>query len=418
MAGGVGGYLNKKHPQHPHSQYGDNENDAPITQPELAQRQAATREIRLKAPGLGAGRRNQSISGPGVPFRDAVTGPPRAGSPLTMQQAGAQNGFATQVRNQINRQGQAYAQRDPLWADSTLGSDSLDTVRDNSYGHYNDGNDQELEDTQGQHVEGYDDQDVGLSDQRSDSDPEEEEVDQNNVVYNQNFSAYSRQPGTNQTNIPVRGVHTGRFVVEPQVQQHQQQVVDTFAPSEVDEDTMHSIADDGGRNHPRKGSAVNGGRDYHRNASSKRQAEHISNLDFDEETLHKMPYEELRNQSFDENPSQAKKPVTQSLTSPPQTLSERMGLFKAQSPEDRAAFLATLSIDEWEEAGQWLMVQFGTVMTKVAAARRERRKIAAAFEEKLAARDAEVREKTDGVTAVLQQMKNGGQDLLRGRTPT
>lgn len=131
-----------------------------------------------------------------------------------------------------------------------------------------------------------------------------------------------------------------------------------------------------------------------------------------------MPYEELRNQSFDENPTRAGKPVTQSLTTPPQTLSERMELFKARSPEDRAVFLATLSIDEWEEAGQWLMVQFGTVMTKVAAARRERRKIAAAFEEKLAARDAEVREKTDGVTAVLQQMKNGGQDLLRGRTPT
>lgn len=412
MASNLRDYVNKKHPQH-----GGSENDAPATRQELQQRQVATQEMRLKLPGQGAGRRNQSISGPGVPFRDAVTGPARSGSPLTMQ-AGAQNGFAAQGRVQINGQGQAYAQRGPLWADSTLGSDSLDTVRDNSFGHYSDGNDQELEDTQGQHVEGYDDQDVGLSDQRSDSDPEEEEVDQNNVRYNQNFNAYSRQPGINQTNIPVRGVHTGRFVVEPQVQQQQQQVVDTFAPSEVDEDTMHSIAGNGGRNHPQKASAANGGRDYHRNASSKRQAEHISSLDFDEETLHKMPYEELRNQSFDEIPNQAQKPATQSLTTPPQTLGERMELFKARSPEDRAAFLATLSIDEWEEAGQWLMGQFGTVMTKVAAARRERRKIAAAFEEKLAARDAEVRERTDGVTAVLQQMKNGGQDLLRGRTPT
>ena len=64
------------------------------------------------------------------------------------------------------------------------------------------------------------------------------------------------------------------------------------------------------------------------------------------------------------------------------------------------------------------MKQFGTVMGKAADARRERRKIAAEFEDRLAARDAEVREKADGVTVALKDLKNGGQNLLRGRTPT
>lgn len=95
-----------------------------------------------------------------------------------------------------------------------------------------------------------------------------------------------------------------------------------------------------------------------------------------------------------------------------------MKLFKGAPAENQAEFLATLSIDEWEDAGEWLMKQFGTVMDKVADARRERRKIAAEFEHRLAARDAEVRDKIDGVTDALNYLKNGGNDLLRGKTPT
>lgn len=431
MVGGVQGFVNKKH-----QQYGGNENEAPVTQAELAQRQAAVRELGLKAPGLGAGRRSHSASSSGVPFRDAATAPARAGSPLAMQHAGAQNGFATQGRNQINGQGQGYAQIESMWAESTLGSDSLGTVRDRPLGYLN-SDDNELEDTQGQHH----DQDAGLSDQISDSDPEEEEVGQNIAGYHQNHNANPRQPGTNQTSIPVRGVHTGRFVGEPQGQQHQPPITETvlsngkgagngsgqsynqkmtsgrlgrqvqkdedhhkgrdaFAPSEVDEDTMHSIAGNGGK-HPRKG--------------SKRQADDISDVDFDLETLFKMPYKDLRNQPFDEDLNQDKHP---SLIGLPPSLDERMELFKAERPEDQAAFLASLSIDEWEEAGEWLMKQFGTVMTKVADARRDRRKIATEFENRLAARDAEVRQRTDDVTAALKDIKKAGEDLLRGKTPT
>lgn len=418
MAGGVGNYVNRKN-----QQYGsNNENDAPITQPELAQRQAVAQGLRLKAPGLGAGRRNQSISGPGVPFRDIVT---------------------SSGTHQTNDQGQAYSQPGSLWPESSVGSDSLSTIKDKSFGHYEDNNDHELEDTHGQDldqdVEDHD-EDVGLSDRRSETDPEEEEVEQNNDGYYQDYNAYPRQPGTNQSNIPMRGVATNRF--NPPVQQRQppameavlsngkraangsgqsynlsgqlghqeqededqQQEMDRFAPSEIDEDTMHSIAGNG-RNNPRK-------------ASSKRQREDISRLDFDRETLFEMTYEKLEKQPFDEDPNQPKTPVTPSLEGPPKSLDERMELFMAKQAEERAEFLATLSIDEWEEAGEWLMGQFGSVMSRAVDARRERRKIAANFEDKLAARDSEIRKRADGVTASLKELKSGGQDLLRGKTPT
>lgn len=406
MAGGVGDYVNRKHPQYG----GNNENDAPITQPELAQRQAAAQGLRFKAPGLGAGRRNQSMFGPSVPFRDTVTGTDT---------------------HQTSNQGQVYAQPGSLWAESSLGSDSLSTVKDKSFGHYEDNSDHELEDAHGQDL----DQDVGLSDQRSEIDPEEEGAEQNDGYYN----AYPRQPGTNQSNIPMRGVTTNRF--NPPVRQRQPPVmeavlsggkkaangsgqsykkntsgrlglqdqedenqtheVDRFAPSEVDEDTMHSIAGNG-QNNPRK-------------ASSKRQREDNSSLDFDREMLIVMPYERLERQPFDDDPNQRKTSVAQGS---PKSLDERMELFKSKSAEERAEFLATLSIDEWEEAGEWLMKQFGSVMGRAADARRERRKIAAKFEDKLAARDAEVRKRANGVTASLKDLKNGGQDLLRGKTPT
>ncbi|KFY60492.1 hypothetical protein V496_05310 [Pseudogymnoascus sp. VKM F-4515 (FW-2607)] len=413
MAGGVGDYVNRKH-----SQYGgNNENDAPITQPELAQRQAAAQGLRFKAPGLGAGRRNQSMSGPSVPFRDTVT---RTGT------------------HQTSDQGQTYAQPGSLWAESSFGSDSLSTVKDKSFGHHEDNSDHELEDAHGQDLD-QDvedrDQDVGLSDQRSEIDPEEEEAEQNDGYYN----VYPRQPGTNQSNIPMRGVTTNRFNppvrqrqppameavlsdgkraangpgqsykkntsgrlgYQDQEDENQQHEVDRFAPSEVDEDTMHSIVGNG-QNNPRK-------------ASSKRQREDISSLDFDREMLIVMPYERLERQPFDEDPNQPKTSVAQGS---PKSLDERMELFKSKPAGERAEFLATLSIDEWEEAGEWLMKQFGSVMGRAADARRERRKIAAKFEDKLAARDAEVRKRADGVTASLKDLKNGGQDLLRGKTPT
>ncbi|KFY39497.1 hypothetical protein V495_05916 [Pseudogymnoascus sp. VKM F-4514 (FW-929)] len=430
MAGGVGDYLSKKHPQH------GKENDAPISRQELAQRKSFAQGLKLQP---GAGRRSHSASSSGVPFRDTVSGPPRTGSPLAMQQVGVHNGFASQGRNQVNGQGQDYPERGHLWNDSTLDSDSLDTVKDGPFDHYDNGDDHELADTQGRHVEGYD-QEVRLSDQRSDSDPEEEEVDQDNIQYHQNYNGYPRQPGMNQTSIPVRG-HTGRFVGESQAQQRQSPVmetvlsngkkaanwqgygqkkmpgrpghqvqedgdqqleVDTFAPSEVNEDTMQSVAGNGG---------------IHHGHSSKRHADDISDLDFDRETLSKMPYEKLKNQPFDEDPNQAESPVAQLLAGAPQSLGARMELFKTRPADERAAFFASLTIDEWEEAGEWLMTQFGTVMGKVVDARRDRRKVAAGFEDKLAARDAEVKETTDGVASALQQLKNGGQDLLRGRTP-
>ncbi|KFY73159.1 hypothetical protein V499_06732 [Pseudogymnoascus sp. VKM F-103] len=423
MAGGVQGFVNKKH-----QQYGGTENETPLSQAEIQQRKTAVRDLGLKAPGPAAGRRSLSTSGPGVPFRDGVTGPARAASPLAMQQAGAQNGFATQGRTQSNGQGQAYTQRESMWAESSLGSDSLFTVKDKSLGHFY--SDDEL---QGQHVEGQD-QDVGLSDQRSDSDPEEEEADQNMAGYH---NANPRQPGISQASIPMRGVITRRF--EPKMQQQQrpvtetapsngkrasngsvknynqktmpgrghqvqkdgdhQQEVDAFAPSEVDEDTIHSIGGNGGK-HPRKG--------------SKRQAEDISNIDFDHKTLYEMSYADLEKQPFDEDPNQAE---NSSLTGLSKPLDDRMKMFQNAPAENQAAFLATLSIDEWEDAGEWLMKQFGTVMGKVADARRERRKIAAEFEERLAARDAEVRNKIDGVEDALNFLKDGGNDLLRGKTP-
>ncbi|KFY25250.1 hypothetical protein V493_04742 [Pseudogymnoascus sp. VKM F-4281 (FW-2241)] len=438
MSSGLRNFVHKKNPQH-----GGNENDVPVVTPaELAQRQNAAREMRLKLSGPAAGRRSQSTSGPGVPFRDAAIAPARVGSPLNMQQAGVQNGFATQGRNQINEQ-QAYAQMEPLWAESTLGSDSLGTVRDNSSNQYNDGKDHEFEDTQGPHIEDHD-QDVGFSDQRSDTDPEEEEVDQNIAGYHQNFNAHLSQPGGNQTSIPVRGAYTNRFMGGFQAQQQslpameadfpngkrvsngvgqnynqknmpghlghqveevggQQHDIDTFAPSEVDEDTIHSIAGNGGK---------------HSSKASKRQADDISNIDFDKDTLFNMPYQELENQPFDEDPGRAKTAVSPFLTGLPISLNARMELFKTKSAEERAEFLATLSLDEWEEAGDWLMHEFSSMMSKIGRARRERRKIAAEFEKKLAARDAEVRDKTDGVTVALKGLKNGGQDLLRGKTPT
>ena len=430
MVGGVGDFLNRKHQQH-----GGNENDAPAVRQDLSQRQAATQ---LKFAVSGTGLRGRSIPGSSLPSRAAVTGPARAGSPLAIQQPDTQNAFATQGKNQINGHGQAYAQTEShLWAESTLGSDSVDTVRDGSFADndnaLNVDYDHETRDRKSQGFAGFGES-AGSSDERSESDAEEEEANQDNARYIRTYDNNLRQPGINNTNIPVRGGHTRRFGSEPQIQQHynqnqvsgrlgyqfqdgriQQQNIDTFAPSEIDEDTIHSTVSNGF--HSNANGALENARQANR-SSSKRQAEDISNLDFDHDKLYKMPYEALKKQPFDEDPNSTKPPLALPPAGSLKSLDERLEWYKSQPREVQAAFLATLPIEEWEQAGEWIMKQFGTVMTKVADARRERRKVATEFEARVAARDAKVKQEADSVATALQQLKHGGQDLLRGRTPT
>ncbi|KAK6436111.1 hypothetical protein LTR95_007697 [Oleoguttula sp. CCFEE 5521] len=78
----------------------------------------------------------------------------------------------------------------------------------------------------------------------------------------------------------------------------------------------------------------------------------------------------------------------------------------------RTKFMASLTIDEWDEAGAWLVEHFGAVVQKFTGVRRDKRKAAIAFESEIEARDNAVGAKRQQIKGALDEMKVNGNAVL------
>ncbi|KAJ4294770.1 hypothetical protein N0V88_005004 [Collariella sp. IMI 366227] len=82
-----------------------------------------------------------------------------------------------------------------------------------------------------------------------------------------------------------------------------------------------------------------------------------SSLDYNDAELHAMSFSDLRTQPFDFDPCY------------------------------QLAFCGQLSLDEWDEAGDWFLAQFGDVVARLRKARRAKRQMVQRFEGEVAARE-------------------------------
>lgn len=87
------------------------------------------------------------------------------------------------------------------------------------------------------------------------------------------------------------------------------------------------------------------------------------------------------------------------------------------SEEDRQTYFSNLSIDEWEECGDQLLDEFSKLLSEMKELRRARRRTAAMFEAEIKRRHDAVREESSDLDKKLNEMKTGGAEVLRGRTP-
>jgi len=135
-------------------------------------------------------------------------------------------------------------------------------------------------------------------------------------------------------------------------------------------------------------------------------------FDYDTPALYNMPYADLQAESFDYNP-RAPEPVLppEKVAAP---LPDRLAHAHSQLDQrQQEQFFASLNIDEWEDAGDWFLEQFGGLIKKMKELRREKRKLAGKLEDEVAERDDQIMRKKQRLNGEMEGMKSQGQGLLR-----
>jgi hypothetical protein len=136
-------------------------------------------------------------------------------------------------------------------------------------------------------------------------------------------------------------------------------------------------------------------------------------LDYDDAALHSMSYSDLHNEAFDHDPTRV---AVQAATEPSgQSLEDRLVHYKDKDENGQHHFFTEISVPEWEACGDWFLEQFSEVVQKMKTRRQNKRKMVAAFESEIAAREKTVRVKVEMIDRTLGDLKREGDQMMQGR---
>jgi hypothetical protein len=136
-------------------------------------------------------------------------------------------------------------------------------------------------------------------------------------------------------------------------------------------------------------------------------------LDYDDRALAEMDYNELKGQAFDYDPAHAEPPSGQH---PAQgTLSDKLGHFMDKDAKTQATFFNTMSINDWDNSGDWFLEKFEDVMHRLRDARKTKRKMVDEFEDEIAEREEAVRNKIINIGQTLDELRNEGEVMMKGK---
>ncbi|TPR09343.1 hypothetical protein CAN33_008710 [Aspergillus niger] len=144
--------------------------------------------------------------------------------------------------------------------------------------------------------------------------------------------------------------------------------------------------------------------------------------DYPPEILRQKSFKDLQSEPFDHTPTAtASAPVKTTTPAPTPgpnaTSDEKMDFLMNSEDKDRRDFFSTLTMNEWEDYGDLLIDQFSDALSKMKDLRHARRKTAALFEAEIARRNEVVEEQSADLTRKLEEMRSGGAEVLKGRTP-
>lgn len=134
--------------------------------------------------------------------------------------------------------------------------------------------------------------------------------------------------------------------------------------------------------------------------------------DYPPNILQSKTYADLKAESFDYNP--APPPPIFPPQEPPLPLTEKLDRLKNLTEDQRQAFFSSLSIDQWEESGDWILERFSILLNKEKEARRQRREVASVFENEIERRYESVEQEGEVINKRLEEMRTGGMGVLKG----
>jgi hypothetical protein len=135
--------------------------------------------------------------------------------------------------------------------------------------------------------------------------------------------------------------------------------------------------------------------------------------DYKDSTLHKMRYEELRNQPFDFDPARATAQI--GGVTPMETLTTQLQHYKGQAEAAQRTFFTEMSVADWESSGDWFMDQFSVVAQKLKEARKSRRAVVEQFETEIHNREQLITTRTRSIGDKLGKMREDGEHLLQDK---
>jgi hypothetical protein len=136
-----------------------------------------------------------------------------------------------------------------------------------------------------------------------------------------------------------------------------------------------------------------------------------SDGDYDLETLHAMRYDDLRDESFDTDPRASDQPLSNDIAHKP--LIERLTYVQTNFDAGKQTdFFHDLPTTEWEDAGDWFLDQFSSIIKRTKEARQKKRKLAQEFEKEVEKRHKHVSKKQHQVESAMSKMQTQGQGLV------
>ena len=143
-----------------------------------------------------------------------------------------------------------------------------------------------------------------------------------------------------------------------------------------------------------------------------------TDLDYTPAQLTSMTYEQLSNESFDDDPHPPKKhnPEDHTYTALAEKLQYIYNLKNGdkQHLQQREVF-SSMTIAQHEECGDLLIEKFSAIIRMYKEARQQKRKLAIEFEDEVARREEHVRGKKEAVERDLRRLRRAGEDVVKGR---
>lgn len=137
--------------------------------------------------------------------------------------------------------------------------------------------------------------------------------------------------------------------------------------------------------------------------------------DYPPEILYQKSFADLQAEPFDYTPAPTSTEIPEPQPEDPHPdKNDKVSFLLKLSHQDRANYLSSLSIDEWEDCGDQLVEQFSQILSKMKDLRRARRKTMTVFEAEIKRRHELVESQTSEVSKKLEDMRTGGAEVLRG----